>query len=171
MEPLKSIHFKILAELLRDSSRADRPIAKVLKVSQPTVTRNRHVIETRLIDGYTIVPEFGKIGFELAVLTFMKTKPECKSAEAKETTVQRLREWFMKQPNVVAAREGRGMGCDSVCVSLHASYPDYAEFARTLENDLCDLLASSEAFLIDLKAGDAVKPFHLKYLADLKPVQ
>jgi hypothetical protein len=32
-------------------------------------------------------------------------------------------------------------------------------------------LVAKEAFLIDLKAGDAVKPFHLKYLAELKPVQ
>ena len=60
------------------------------------------------------------------------------------------------------------MGYDTLCVSLHANYTDYEGFTRTIEEDLSDLLVSSEAFLIDLKQGGAVKPFHLKYLGGLK---
>jgi hypothetical protein len=51
---------------------------------------------------------------------------------------------------------------------VHASYPEYAEFARTLETELSDLILSFEAFLIDLKAENALKPFNLKYLSDIK---
>ncbi len=168
MKELKPIDHKLLFELMKNSHRSDRQIAKALGVSQPTVTRRRAMLEESYIDGYTVLPKFGQIGFEIATLTFMKSKPDLKKEEGKERTYNRLKDWFMKQPNVVLVQEGRGMGWDSLCVSLHASYSDFAEFVRMLEANLSDLLLESQTFQIDLSPGVLIKPFNLKYLANLK---
>ena len=53
---------KLLHELLRDSSRSDRELAKVLGVSQPTISRMRkRIVEEEMIKGYTVIPDFFKI--------------------------------------------------------------------------------------------------------------
>jgi hypothetical protein len=74
-----------------------------------------------------------------------------------------LKEWYLKQPNVAVVLDGRGMGWDAVCVSLHASYSDFAEFIRTLDSELSDLIVESQTFHADLKPGVIIKPFSLKY--------
>jgi DNA-binding Lrp family transcriptional regulator len=78
-----------LRELLKNSKRSDRELAKVLKVSQPTITRTRHKLEqSGLIQDYTIVPNFRKMGFEILALTFVKMRAEIltpeRMAEARE---------------------------------------------------------------------------------------
>ena len=168
MKELKPIDYKLLFELMKDSHRSDRQIAKALGVSQPTVTRRRAMLEENYIDGYTVLPKFGQIGFELVALTFMKNKTESKSGEEKTKALQKMKEWYMKQPNVVLVQEGRGMGWDSVCVSLHECYSDYAEFMRALDSELSDVVAETQSFQIDLSPGVVIKPFNLKYLANLK---
>ena len=65
MDELKSIDYKLLWELLKNSRRSDRELAKALGTSQPTVTRRRVNIEKNFIDGYTAIPKWEKIGFEL----------------------------------------------------------------------------------------------------------
>ena len=58
MKELKSLDYRLLSELIRDSRRSDRELAKVLHVSQPTVTRRRALVEKELIDGYTAIPRW-----------------------------------------------------------------------------------------------------------------
>jgi len=41
----KELPQKLLRELLKNSKRSDRDLAKILKVSQPTITRTRHKLE------------------------------------------------------------------------------------------------------------------------------
>jgi DNA-binding Lrp family transcriptional regulator len=168
MKELKPIDYKLLFELMKDSHRSDRQIAKALGVSQPTVTRRRAMLEENYIDGYTVIPKFGQIGFELVAFTFLKNKREYTNSEEKEKALQKLKEWYMKQPNVVLVREGRGMGWDSVCVSLHENYSDYADFMRTQDTELSDLIVESQTFSADLSPGVLIKPFNLKYLANPK---
>jgi hypothetical protein len=79
-----------------------------------------------------------------------------------------MHDWFMTQPCVLAAGEGRGLGYGIACVSVHQSYTEYAGFARNLETSFAEQLAETEAFLMNLKAEEAVKPFHFKYLAGVK---
>ena len=163
MKELKPIDYKLLFELMKDSHRSDRQIAKALGVSQPTVTRRRALLEENFIEGYTIVPKFGKIGFEIAAFTFLKSKVERKNDEA----FQKLKDWYMKQPNVILVQEGRGMGWNLLCISLHECYSDYAAFMRTHDAELSDYAIESQTFQVDLKPGVTIKPFSLKYLANL----
>ena len=70
----KNKEMLVLRELLRNSKRSDREIAKILKTSQPTVTRTRKTLEKKIIRTYTLVPEFSKMGYEMLAFTFAKAK-------------------------------------------------------------------------------------------------
>lgn len=171
MKELKPIDYKILFELMKDSHRSDRQLAKSLGVSQPTVTRRRGMLEENFIEGYTVVPKFGKIGFELAAFTFIKSKLKFKTGEEKTEALQTLKDWYMKQPNVVLVLDGRGMGWDAVCISLHESFSDFAQFIRVHDSELSDWVVESQTFHSDLKSGTTIKPFHLKYLTTSKETE
>ncbi len=164
MKELKPIDYKILLELMKDSHRSDRQLAKSLGVSQPTVTRRRTMLEENFIEEYTVIPKFGQIGFEIAALTFLKSKLKLKVGEEKNQALNKMREWYLKQPNVILVMEGRGMGWDAVCISLHENFSNFAEFIRAHDSELSDWVIESQTFHADLKAGIMIKPFHLKYL-------
>jgi len=165
MKELKPVDYKLLIELMKDSHRSDRKLAKALGVSQPTVTRRRALLERDLIEGYTIIQKFGKLGFEIAAFTFLKSKLKQKTGQEKEKALENLNEWYMNQPNVLLVTEGRGMGWDAVCVSLHKNYSDFAEFIKAQDAELSNWIIESQTFNADLQAGTAIKPFHLKYLS------
>ena len=165
MKELKQIDYKLLFELMKDSHRSDRQLAKALGVSQPTVTRRRAMLEENFIEGYTVIPKFGQIGFEIAAFTFLKSKLKHKTGEEKDEALKKLREWYMKQNNVVLVLDGRGMGWDAVCISLHENFSNFSEFIRAHDSELAEWIVESQTFHADLKTGLVIKPFHLKYLA------
>jgi len=164
MKELKPIDYKILFELMKDSHRSDRQLAKSLGVSQPTVTRRRAMLEENFIEGYTVIPKFGQIGFEIAAFTFIKSKLKLATGEEKTKALHKMKEWYMKQPNVILVLDGRGMGWDAACISLHENFASFAEFIRAHDSELSDWVVESQTFHADLKAGIIIKPFHLKYL-------
>lgn len=166
MKELKSIDYKLLWELVKNSRRSDRTLAKVLKSSQPTVTRRRAKVEESFLVGYTAIPRWEKIGFEIIAFTFVKTKLRFARPGEKEAALQKVREWMAKQPNVVFASEGQGMGWTGVFISLHKSFSDFAKFMRKHDSELSDYLIESQSFTTDLSPEVNVKPFHLKYLAE-----
>jgi DNA-binding Lrp family transcriptional regulator len=165
MKELKPIDYKLLFELMKDSHRSDRQLAKALGVSQPTVTRRRAMLEKNYIEGYTIIPKFGKIGFELGAFTFLKSKLKQQTGQEKDIALKKLNEWYTNQPNVLCVQDGRGMGWDAVCVSLHKSFSDFAKFIRAQDSELSDWIIESQTFHTNLNPGLVIKPFNLKYLA------
>jgi DNA-binding Lrp family transcriptional regulator len=165
MKDLKAIDYRILFELMKDSHRSDRQLAKALGVSQPTVTRRRAMLEQDYIEGYTVVPKFGQIGFEIAALTFLKSKLKAKTGAEKTQAFNKMREWYAKKPNVILVIEGRGLGYDAVCISLHENFTDFSEFVRAQDSELSEWIVESQTFSSDLKNAIAIKPFHLKYLS------
>ena len=72
------------------------------------------MLEESTIEGYTVIPKFGQIGFEIAAFTFMKTKLNHKKGTEKEEAFNRLKEWYLKQPKrcyrYVWSRNG--LGCN-----------------------------------------------------------
>jgi DNA-binding Lrp family transcriptional regulator len=166
MKDLKPIDYKLLFELMKDSHRSDRRLAKALGVSQPTVTRRRALLEENFIEGYTVIPKFGKIGYELAAFTFIKSKLKQKTGQEREEALKNMKEWYLKQPNVILVADGRGMGWDAICISLHENFTDYTEFIRAQDSELADFIIENQTFHADLKPGLVIKPFHLKYLAE-----
>ena len=116
MENLKPIDYEILWELVKNSRRSDRELAKVLGISQPTVTRRRTVLEKELIDGYTAIPKWEKLGYEILAITFVKIKSQIASKKEYEITRKKGLDWLMGQPNIIMAGACRGPGADSFMI-------------------------------------------------------
>jgi DNA-binding Lrp family transcriptional regulator len=154
---------KLLKELVRNSRRSDRELAKALKISQPTVTRNRKLAES-YVRSYTIVPEFKKIGYEILAITFAKAKNYDKKLV--ETKLELAKKWAMQHPNVFFASDGEGLGKDAVMFSVHKDYSKYADFMREYTVNFADFVSDVQSFIVSLKTGIIIKPFDLKYLAE-----
>lgn len=153
----------LLKALLENSKRSDRELAKAIKASQPTVTRNRKILG-KYIRSYTIVPEFEKIGYEIVAFTFAKARTYHKKEI--EEKLDLAKKWVMGHPNVIFASDGEGLGKDTVMISLHKNYSKYADFMREFSVDFADFVSDSQSFIVSLKTGLLFKPFDLTYLAD-----
>jgi len=72
---LKAVELRLVAELLKNSRRSDRELAKALGVSQPTVSRTMKKLEEQgVIKEYTIVPDFSKLGFQIMGVSLSNSK-------------------------------------------------------------------------------------------------
>jgi DNA-binding Lrp family transcriptional regulator len=166
MENLKSIDYKILWELIRNSRRSDRELAKILGISQPTVSRRRTILEKTMIDGYTAIPKWKNLGYEILAITFVKIKAEIASKEKYETTRKKGSQWLMDQPNIIMAGACRGIGVDSFMISLHKSYSAYDDFMREYRLELGEFINDVQSVFINLTGKEVLKPLNLKYLAE-----
>jgi DNA-binding Lrp family transcriptional regulator len=154
---------KLLRELVRDSRRSDRELAKAIGASQPTVTRNRRLLKD-YIRSYTIVPEFSKVGYEILAITFAKAKAYGK--EEVEKKLELAKKWVMQHPNILFASDGEGLAKDAVMVSVHRDYSKYADFMRDYTVKFSDFITDVQSFIVSLKTGTLIKPFDLTYLAE-----
>jgi DNA-binding Lrp family transcriptional regulator len=168
MAKLKTLDYRLLSELMKNSRRSDRELAKALGTSQPTVSRRRVNLEKGFLEGYTAIPKLEKIGFELVVFSFVKHNIKYTKPEVSEAAFKRVKEWMMKEPNVILAIEGQGMGWDGIFVSVHKNYSDYVEFMKKHNSEFSNLLIDSQSFIANISPASIRKPFHLKYLADAK---
>jgi len=69
---LKEVELRLVGELMKNSRRSDRELAKALKVSQPTVSRMIKKLEKEgVIQEYTMIPNFSKLGYEIMGASFI----------------------------------------------------------------------------------------------------
>jgi DNA-binding Lrp family transcriptional regulator len=166
-DKLKPIDYKLLGELLKNSHRSDRELARVLGTSQPTITRRRANIEKNFLDGYTAVPQFEKIGFEIVAFSFVKHNIKFAEPKVREECFRKVKEWLKKQPNVIFATEGQGIGWDGIFVSFHKSYSDFIEFINRHNSELSEFVVDCQSFISNIGSTTIRKPFHLKYLSEI----
>ena len=161
---LKAIDYKILCELIKNSRRSDRELAKVLHVSQPTVTRRRALVEKELIDGYTAIPRWEKLGYELFAITFVKIRSVIASKEKYNETRKKGLEWMTKQPCIIMSGACRGMEVDSFMISIHKSYKDYDEFLGNHRLELGEFVEDVRSILVNLGGKEILKPLGFRCL-------
>jgi DNA-binding Lrp family transcriptional regulator len=163
---LKPLDYKILFELMKNAKRSDRQLAKLMGVSQPTVSRRRAFVEKELIDGYTAVPKWEKLGYEILAITLIKTKSGLASKEKYAAVRKRGLEWLMKQPNIIMSGGCRGMGVSAFMISVHKNYSDYDEFMYKYRLELADTVEDLQTVIVNLAGREILKPLNLKYLAE-----
>jgi DNA-binding Lrp family transcriptional regulator len=161
-EKMKKREKQLLLELIKNSKRSDREIAKVLKVSQPTITRTRKRLEKKAIANYTIVPDFTMLGYELMAFTLIS------STGAKPEAVEKAKEWAKKRPNIIFASQGEGMNINGVLISLHKNFREYSKFMLELRKDLSGILKDVQTFLVSFEGSVIIKPLSLTYLGEAK---
>jgi DNA-binding Lrp family transcriptional regulator len=164
MKELKSMDCKLLIELMKNAKRSDREIARILGSSQPTVTRSRARLEKDFIDGYTTIPKWSKIGFNLIAFTFVKTNIEYIKPEKRKIALSKVKKWFVEQPSVIVALQGKGMGWDGIIVSVHTDYSDFAGWTQKHNSECSEFLVETQSFISDLNPATFIKPFSFKYL-------
>jgi DNA-binding Lrp family transcriptional regulator len=159
----KELPQKLLRELLHNSKQSDRELAKILKVSQPTITRARHKLERdRMIQDYTVIPDFRKMGFEILALTFVKMRPEILKPEV----MKEAKKYAEKFPNAIFASTGEGLGMTGVIISFHKDYTDYHGRLNLLRVDWKELIENIQTFVVSIGEGE-FKRFSLTHLKDV----
>lgn len=162
--PLRELDRKILSTLMKNSRLSDRQIAKLVGASQPTVTRRRAILEKDVIEGYTTIPKWNELGYEIIAITFLKSRVRFSSQTTKNKAIAKGGRWVMKKPNIIMVSEGNGLGKNGVIISVHLDYSDYSEFLTNLTGNLSDIVEEPESFIIGTRRS--VKPFNFKYVAD-----
>jgi len=158
---LKDVELKLISELIKNSRRSDRDLAKAVGVSQPTVSRIRVRLEKEGLIDYSAVPNFAKLGFEILAVIL------CKRDYVKhpEYAIQKAKEFAKKNPNLIFASMGNGLGYDRIAISIHRNYAEYSKFMRESQEYWGDFM-SFDSFLINLKGKDVVQPLSLKHFAE-----
>ncbi len=151
---------------MKNAKISDRQLAKCLGVSQPTVTRRRARLEKEAIDGYTTIPKWERLGYEIVSFCFFKCVHVSHAGEHK-ILHKKCVEWIAKRPNIIWAGNGIGMGMDCFMVAFHKRYRDYARFVFEMQTSETGYAVSErQSFLVSIPELEATKPFHLKYLAE-----
>jgi len=149
---------KLLYEMMRNSKRSDRGIAKIIGVSQPTITRMRQRLEkTGYIRDYTVIPNLEKLGYEIAAFTFITVANSNPKSE-------NMNKWIESNPKIVLSAPGDGLnGKNSIIASIHRDFTDYSKFMSELRSKWSENIKDIDSFLLPLK-GDIPKHFSFKYL-------
>jgi len=151
---------KLLFELIKNSKRSDRDLAKILDISQPTVTRLRKVLEKEAIAQYTVIPNLSYMGFDIIALTLFRSK------ELVHPLMENGEKWAKQQPNVVFVSTGQGIDSDGLVVSVHKNYADFVKYYQLFRRDWGKYLEDFKIFLISEKGSIIMKPFSFNYLTE-----
>jgi DNA-binding Lrp family transcriptional regulator len=163
---MKDVELKLISALMKNSRRSDRELAKVIGVSQPTVTRLRTKLENEgYILEYTMMPNLVKLGYHLFALTFVSMKSTISPEEADK--VRKIAQELAKKApsNIVVIERGMGLGFTGVVGSFHKDYASYAELIE--ETKRCPYLENkTETFLINLDDKVHYRHLTLRTLAE-----
>jgi DNA-binding Lrp family transcriptional regulator len=153
-QSLKDIEFRTIAELMKNSRRSDRELAKAMGISQPTVSRTIKNLEREdVVQEYTMIPNLKKIGDEILAMTFVKLN-------------HTLSETLKVMPlEVIMLERGLGMDFDGVIISCHESYSTHTKFLQLLKTTGLLDVNKLESFLINLRDKVRFVPLTFSLLA------
>ena len=163
---MKTIELKLISELMKNSRRSDRELAKVIGVSQPTVSRMISRLQKEgVIREYTMIPDFKKLGYKILALTFVKLKKTLSQEElekVREVTKQKVME---SSYAIVMLERGLGLGYDGVIMAFYKDYSEHLEHVKVLHRYPFLDLYGMESFLISLEDKLHYRPLTLSALA------
>ncbi len=165
---LKDIERKMLSELIKNSRRSDRELAKAIGVSQPTATRIRTKLEKEgYVKEYTTLPNFNKIGYSILALTFMKLDVKSSLPQKDLAEFRKMHyDVFTKNPfAIMLAKRGMGLGYDAVIISLHQDYSSCDKFRTFIRQNMKERIADMDTFLLNLEEEENSLPFSFAMLA------
>jgi DNA-binding Lrp family transcriptional regulator len=165
---LKDIERKMLSELIKNSRRSDRELAKAIGTSQPTATRIRTKLEKEgYIKEYTTVPSLSKMGYGIMAITFLKLDlkhalPPKEMADFRKIHYDAL----SKNPNaIMLIKRGMGLGYDAVIISLHQDYSSCDKFRTFIRQNMTERVIDMDTFLVNLEEEQNSLPFSFNLLS------
>jgi DNA-binding Lrp family transcriptional regulator len=159
---LKDVELRLISELMKNSRRSDRELAKALGVSQPTVSRTRVKLEKQGPIDYSAVPNLAELGFELIAVTFGKRDFQ----KYPEINLQKARDFAKRHPGIIFGAAGSGLGYDRIAISIHRTYSDYSKFLGEMRAEWAEIMDIKDSFIVSLTSKDVIQPLSLRNLAD-----
>jgi len=152
-EPLKRIELRVVAELMKNSRRSDRELAKALGTSQPTVSRTIKRLEKMgIIKEYTMIPDFAKLGYKIMGITQMKVKEDSEAKMEGEFTAVKTMEKERAFANLMAVI-GTDANKNRAFITFYKNYSAYSEGIRAARKLPFYEGEEIESFLVDLEGG------------------
>jgi DNA-binding Lrp family transcriptional regulator len=167
LDILKEIERKMLSELIKNSRRSDRELAKAIGSSQPTATRIRTKLEKEgYIKEYTAIPNLYKMGFSILAMTFVKLDVKS-TLPADFPEFKKIHyEAMSKNPSaIMLVKRGMGLGYDAVMLSLHQDYGSLDKFRTFIRQNMSDRVLGIETFLVNMEEEQNSLPFSFNLLA------
>jgi len=164
---LKDVKLKLISELIKNSRRSDRELAKAVGVSQPTVSRLIKQLEKDgIIKEYTIIPDYVKLGYKVAAMTLVKLKEGLGEKDVLEARKVAQKDFEKAPTEIIMFERGIGHGFTGVIVSLHKDYSAYNKLiTMTKQYPFVDHTATIN-FLIDLEDKIHYRPLTFRTLAE-----
>jgi DNA-binding Lrp family transcriptional regulator len=157
---VKDVELKLIAELMRNSRRSDRELARAVGVSQPTVSRAiAKLKKDGVIREFTVIPDYEKLGYGLVAFTLVKMKADITRQELEEARKVSLRDMKQAPTEIVLFERGLGDGYVGMLVSFHEDYSDYSELKERMRHYPFLDTSATLSFILDLK-----DKIHYRYL-------
>jgi len=156
----------LLHELMKNSKRSDRDLAKILGVSQPTLTRMRKRLERDgYILDYTAIPNMTKLGFEITAFTFLNIdRYDAKTGELDVALGESAHKWVAHNSKIIFAAGGEGLeGKNCMMISIHRDFTDFTDFVSDFRAQWSRRIKDMDTFLVSTK-GKMPKPFSFRNL-------
>jgi DNA-binding Lrp family transcriptional regulator len=157
---MKPIERRLIAELMMNSRRSDRELAKAIGISQATVSRLIKKLEKDgFVREYTMVPDFRKIGFKIMAVIFLKLgQHHMLSQQELQEMYRKARELEKNNPrNFLLVKNGIGLDHDMMVISFFHDYSEYASYIKMVKEESVSSLSpfikteNINSFLINLE--------------------
>jgi DNA-binding Lrp family transcriptional regulator len=163
---MKDIELKLISELMKNSRRTDKELAKAIGASTQAASKTRKKLEKEgYFLEYTTIPNFGKLDYHLFALTFASFKKGLSGREKDDAREQALEQAHTAPLNVVAIERGIGLNHDAVIASFHKDYSSYVKLTQVLKSNPYMDLSKLESFLVNLDDEVRYRPLTLSTLA------
>jgi DNA-binding Lrp family transcriptional regulator len=157
---LKDVELRLISEVLKNSCRSDRELAKAMGVSQPTVSRTKAKLQKEgYISEYTVIPNFNKLGYHVFALTFFTWKKGFSGVEKEKAIKWALAKAPSAPNNIILIERGMGLGYDSLMASFHENYSSYVKLLDNVRTSPYVDLSNMDSFIVNL--DDKI---HYRYL-------
>jgi DNA-binding Lrp family transcriptional regulator len=167
---MKNNELRLVSELVRDSRKSDRQLARIVGVSQPTVTRTRTRLEEEgIIREYTMLPDFARLGYELLVFTFLKYEKPLSEEQYREIREKALALQEKSASSTIIVGDGIGMGSDRIIVTLHGDYSTYNKYTRYMSRLSAYKISYVGSFIVSLRDLGSTGLLTFSNLADRIP--
>ncbi|MCW4006673.1 MAG: winged helix-turn-helix transcriptional regulator [Candidatus Bathyarchaeota archaeon] len=166
---MKDIERKMLSELVKNSRRSDRELAKAIGTSQPTATRVRTKLEKEgYIKEYTAIPNLSRIGYTIMAFTFLKLNTAFSQSPQQLETFRKLHfDSISKDVHaILLVKHGMGLGYDAVVLSLHSDYSSCDSFRNLLKESMKENIIDLSTFLVNLEDESGSLPLTFSMFAN-----
>lgn len=164
---MKDFELRLISELMKNSRRSDRELARALGASQPTVSRTIKKLEKEgYIKEYTMIPDFKKLGYEILAFSTHKLT-ENVSREKIEEERKLIREEFKKEPlPYILGMSGMGMNADRIIVTVHEDFASFGKFIDRIRKEHFVKMGKVDTFIVSLGDDNHFHGLTLSALAE-----